>query len=575
MKIHWLSLWRLLALLRPYWRLALLNVFLVTVGAVTEGVGFVGIVALLDLDGVVQVAGLANVFDQSLVSSLAPGQRAQVAAFVLIAIGVLRAGTFFGAGWLTFLIPAKVERDMRLGLANRLLHADYDAVGGVTMGEVQDGLGTHVTSAGLAVQTLLQLVAQALIFLVYAAALAFVSPTYSLISLAFLIVTGVCIRGLILPRIRTAIESENESRKLALSRAAELLRGHDVVRSFGRESWFVDRFSGEVHQLADMRGRGGMLRSAMLPVAQMAAIFLAATILLVGSLTHEVADSTWVGAAGLFVLLLLRLMLPASTAINLLGNLTIRTPSVFVLDRLSKRLEGDGSRSQSDDAPEQHLDSLKSIELCNVSAGYGEEQVLRNVSLTIQRGQYVAITGASGSGKSTLARLISGMLLPTEGEVRVAGRPINIASSNWRQQFSVVGQHPFLFPGTIADNLRFASPDAGSEQLKRVLKRAEATFVESLPDGLETEIGDVRSGISGGQLQRLAIARALLAERQVIVLDEPTSALDTGTEESLAKTIEQLTPDYTVIVIAHRMQTIQNADVKIHMNAGEVECIDG
>src|SRR5690606_21964199 len=176
-----------------------------------------------------------------------------------------------------------------------------------------------------------------------------------------------------------------------------------------------------------------------------------------------------------------------------------------------------------------------------------------------------AIVGPSGGGKSTVADVLIGLLAPDEGEVLVDGEPLTDAQRPaWRRRVAYVAQDVFLFHDTVRANLLLADPDADDARLWEALEAASAGFVKDLPDGLDTVVGDRGTRLSGGERQRLALARALLREPELLVLDEATSSLDAVNEARVQEAIRRLHGRTTMVVIAHRLATVRDADA-IHV----------
>jgi ABC-type bacteriocin/lantibiotic exporter with double-glycine peptidase domain len=232
-----------------------------------------------------------------------------------------------------------------------------------------------------------------------------------------------------------------------------------------------------------------------------------------------------------------------------------------------------------DAEPEQDLRKVRPapalegrIELRNVSFRYDAEApvVLRNVSFTIEPGEKVALVGPTGSGKSTLAMLILGLYTPTEGEIRYDGIPQQeLEYRTLRRQFGVVLQEAFLFSGAVRRNIAFNEPDLPMEQVIEAARLAEIhDEIAEMPMGYESRIAEGGVGFSGGQRQRLSIARALAHRPAVLVLDEATSHLDVITEARVDENLSRLA--CTRIVIAHRLSTVRNADRILVLDEGEI-----
>ncbi len=231
-------------------------------------------------------------------------------------------------------------------------------------------------------------------------------------------------------------------------------------------------------------------------------------------------------------------------------------------------------RSSKDARPGPASGSPISIEFRDVTFCYPGTQApaVSGLSFELCPGETVALVGRSGSGKTTVTNLLLRTLDPDSGTILYDGTPEQELTLEWiREQIALVPQDPFLFFGTIADNLRIARADASDEQLYAALKAAELSdFVRSSPDGLDTRVGDQGVALSGGQAQRLAIARAILKDAPVVVLDEPTSQIDVETESLLNRALEHLCQHKTVLLIAHRLSTIERADRILVLDGGRL-----
>ncbi|MBR6409392.1 MAG: ATP-binding cassette domain-containing protein [Alphaproteobacteria bacterium] len=215
----------------------------------------------------------------------------------------------------------------------------------------------------------------------------------------------------------------------------------------------------------------------------------------------------------------------------------------------------------------------KEIEFKNVNFEYKEGvPVLRNVNVCVKAGSNVAIVGNSGGGKTTLVNLLPRFYDATSGQILIDGTDIkDYTLKSLRDNMAVVFQDNFLFSGTIRENILSGKPTASEEDIRHVLELVYLEdFVESLEDGLDTQIGERGTTLSGGQKQRIAIARALIKDAPIVILDEATSALDNKSEAIVQKAVENLMKNRTVFVIAHRLSTIKNAQKIIVMNDGQI-----
>ncbi|HJX25699.1 MAG TPA: ATP-binding cassette domain-containing protein, partial [Chthoniobacterales bacterium] len=213
------------------------------------------------------------------------------------------------------------------------------------------------------------------------------------------------------------------------------------------------------------------------------------------------------------------------------------------------------------------------IRYVDVSFGYAEDlPALRNVSLHARPGEAIALVGATGAGKSTLVSLLARFYEFTEGEILIDGKPIrDYGIRTLRENIGVVTQESFLFNGSIRENLLMGKPDATDAQLMQAVDAANARgFIERLPTGLESIVGERGVKLSVGEKQRLSIARALLKDPPILILDEATASVDTATERLIQEALEYLMANRTSIVIAHRLSTIVRADQILVLDRGQI-----
>jgi subfamily B ATP-binding cassette protein MsbA len=218
------------------------------------------------------------------------------------------------------------------------------------------------------------------------------------------------------------------------------------------------------------------------------------------------------------------------------------------------------------------LEFKKSIELKNLSFRYEENYVLKNINLKIEKGKQIAFVGGSGSGKSTMLDLIIRFYDPTEGEILIDGINLKeLDSESYRSLFGIVSQENILFNDTVKNNIAFGFQDFSEEDLQNSAKISNSyKFIEKMPDGFDTFLGDRGVNISGGERQRIAIARALLRKPQILIFDEATSALDAESEKIVQGAINNSLENKTAILVAHRLSTIINCDLIVVFENGRI-----
>lgn len=238
------------------------------------------------------------------------------------------------------------------------------------------------------------------------------------------------------------------------------------------------------------------------------------------------------------------------------------------MDQMDKLWENHFIDSDGKDIPLQHFD----IAFDHVDFGYDSRQVLHDVSLTIPDKTTTAIVGPSGSGKSTLCSLMARFWDVDSGSVKIGGVDVrDYTLESLMDQISMVFQNVYLFADTIENNIKFGCPDATHEQVVEAARKACCDdFIEALPDGYNTVIGEGGASLSGGEKQRISIARAMLKDAPIVILDEATANVDPENEDRLQKAIEALTRDKTIIMIAHRLKTVHHADQILVVDHGRI-----
>ena len=212
------------------------------------------------------------------------------------------------------------------------------------------------------------------------------------------------------------------------------------------------------------------------------------------------------------------------------------------------------------------------FEMRNARKAFGALEVLKGVSLKVEKGEVVSIIGPSGGGKTTLCNLIPRFYEVTSGRILIDGQDIrHVTLRSLRQDIGIVQQDVYLFSGTVAQNIAYGKPGATAEEIAEAARRANIdAFIESLPQGYDTVVGERGSRLSGGQKQRVAIARVFLKNPKILILDEATSALDNESEEAVQESLEELARGRTTIIIAHRLSTIKHADEIATVEHGRV-----
>ena len=353
--------------------------------------------------------------------------------------------------------------------------------------------------------------------------------------------------------------------------AEENISGVRVVKAFAQEARQLARFREAVARVFAQSMVSTRLRAFYNPLIGFLPQLGLAALLLVGgrqAIRGELTVGEFVAFYG-YVLMLVGPMRMLGIALGMAQRAVASGARVFeVLDREPRIVAPPGAPSLPPGGGR--------VELRGVESGFGEgaeaRQVLRGVDLSVEPGRSVALVGATGSGKTTLVGLLPRLYDPTAGEVLIDGADVrSLDLESLRSEIAFVSDDPFLFSATVRENIAYARPEASDEEIRLAARRAGIDdFVESLPDGYDTLVGERGLTVSGGQRQRLAIARALIRDPRILILDDATSSVDATTEARIGQALREVMLGRTTFVIAHRMSTIALADEIVVLEDGRV-----
>ena len=392
--------------------------------------------------------------------------------------------------------------------------------------------------------------------------------------LALIAITIIPLAGLVIVNISRSIR--RKSRRTAVKIAGitniltETLTSMRVVKAFSMEDYEVDRFSNETRNYYNLIFRRARLRSLAPPITETMGVIIGVALLWVGG--TEVLNAQGLTSEDFirFILIMFSGLQPIRSLSNVFAEIQVGAASaerVFVIL--------DNPPTIVDEFDAVIIDTFEDkIQIKDVSFKYeSEDIVLKNISFEIEKGSAVALVGSSGSGKSTMADLIPRFYDVNQGAIEIDGQDIrHVTLNSLRRLMGIVTQETILFNDTVKANIDYGQKDVDDEQVIAAAKAANALeFIEELPQGLDTVIGEKGVKLSGGQRQRLAIARAIMKNPPILILDEATSALDTESERLVQEALETLMADRTVLVIAHRLSTVTNADKIIVMEKGLIK----
>jgi len=351
------------------------------------------------------------------------------------------------------------------------------------------------------------------------------------------------------------------------AQVAESLSGMAIVQAFNRERSFQREFDelNAANRTANTYAQ--KIFSVFFPTIEFLGIVSSAGVILLGS--HYISSGSMQIGTLLAAIYLLQLVFqPLQELSDVYGMLQSAAAAMV---KITSVLD---TEAEIADAPKaRRLDRIDgALELDHVRFAYGAEDVLHGIDLSVAPGGCIAMVGVSGGGKSTLAKLVARFYDPDHGAVRVDGNDLReVQLRSYRRQLGVVLQDPFLFSGTIADNIRFARPEATDEEVRRTAAAIGVDRVAArLKDGLDHVVREGGAGLSAGERQLISIARALLADPRILILDEATSNIDRPTEILIERALDRLLRGRTSLIIAHRLATVRRADEILVVEQGRI-----
>ncbi len=487
-----------------------------------------------------------------------------------IVLFMLTQGAFnYIATYLTVLVNVSLNTQVKKQLFAKLLTFEPAYFDRSNTGEILARFGADVDSA---INGITDMLKSSLIrtFSVLGLSLTLLSISWKLASVALLVLSTIFIPLAFARRYLKKVSSATvENMSLLSSHYTEALQGNRVISVFHLAQAQLTAFENSIKGLRHIALRLATVQGAMTPIMHSISGLGISLVLWFGTGLLQSGEMTTGGFASFLTSLLL-----LYTPIKSLGNMSTQMQlSYLALQRVYELLDREPSLVFPTEGTELHrIDH--GITLENVCFQYRAELpvVLKNVSLFIPTGQTVALVGSSGSGKTTLAHLLLRLYDVTRGEIRIDSHPLQSLTKETLAKLScAVFQDNFMFVGSIRENILLANPTATETELWQAIDAAYLRdFVNSLPQGLETPVGERGVLLSGGQKQRIAIARAFLKNTPLVVLDEATSALDNQSEAVVQQAIDSLMKNRTVVVIAHRLSTVMNADNIVVMAHGNI-----
>lgn len=570
----------------PYKRYGFLNIFFNILYALFSGLSFMVLMPLLQIifksdtkritvkpifEGITKAGDYFKDYMNYMITSFAGEDKSKALIVVILLVIVVfllkNLFNYLAMYFITFLRNG-VLKDLRNELYDKIVSLPLSYFSEKRKGDIMARIGTDVLEIQTSFLSILELIfREPLTILFTIIFMLTISIKLTVFVFIFIPVSGLLI-SIIGKSLKRKSDRVQREQGYFLSLLEETLTGLRIIKGFNAEDKFNEKFRESTSRFNKFSNSLLNRTNLAKPTSEFLGIAVIAVLLWYGG-TLVLVDKSLDGEAFLaFMGLAYNILTPAKEISKASYNVKKGNAAA---ERVLEVLETENPLKDKENAiVKSSFDS--EIEFKNISFKYEDEFVLKDFSLTIPKGQTVALVGQSGSGKSTLANLVTRFYDINKGSILIDGTDIReLTKKSLRSQLGIVTQDAILFNDTVKNNVRLGVTKTTDEEIINALKVANAwEFVKDLPQGIETNIGDGGNKLSGGQKQRLSIARAVLKNPPIMILDEATSALDTESEQLVQKALEQLMENRTSLVIAHRLSTIQKSDLIVVMRKGAI-----
>ena len=570
----------------PYKRYAYLNIFFNILYAFFSTLSFVALIPVLKVifndkkeiytkpvyDGITSIKSYSeNYLNYYLTDSIDKYGSFTVLMYIIgfiIAIFMLKNLCNYWAMYFSTFIRNGILMDMRQAIYKKITSLPLGFYSKTTKGDVISRTIADVNEISTSYLSILEMIVREPLTILFSLmAMLFLSAKLTLFVFIFIPVSGFIISkiGKSLKKNSTIVQIEQGK---ILSTLEETLTGLRVMKSFTAEQQFREKFDQNSLKFFKYSNIVVNRQNLASPMSEFLGILVIGVLLVYGGYLVFVDKQMEAGFFLGYIMLAYNILTPAKAISKASYGLKRGNASA---DRVFELMEEENPITDKPGAVAKNTFE-SGISISKINFKYEEELVLKDFSLTIPKGQTVALVGQSGSGKSTIANLLTRFYDVNEGSIAIDGTNIkDLTLSSLRGLMGLVTQDSILFNDTIKNNVSLGKLDATDDEVIEALKVANAyEFVNDLPEGIHTNIGDSGNKLSGGQKQRLSIARAVLKNPPIMVLDEATSALDTESERLVQQALENMMQNRTSVVIAHRLSTIQKADNIVVMQKGRI-----
>ena len=539
--------------IKKYYILIILNLLLATISSLVSSAPIALIKRLFD-------KGIAGKSEKDIL----------YAAGAMIMLAAVGAVLMYWNTIVSTVISSSIYKDIVTDIYNKIQTLDMEYFSSKKIGDMMTRVMTDPSNINSIILEIFDMISE-IIKVVFFLGIAFYIDFD--LTLGVMVVTPILV--ITVRRYAKRLKRSGRQRQEALdglnSKLQETLSGIRIIRAFATEEYEINNFKKKNNSLKKIAVRSARYNAKANSIMEALNYIIIALLLMFSGYRVLRAKNFTPGDFITIIGAISSMYTPARRAITRFNAISVNLSSIT---RVSEILEEMPSIVNKENCI-KFENFTDGISFENVDFEYKDnpEKILKNINLDVKKGETVAFVGNSGGGKSTLVNLIPRFFDVSNGSIKIDGTDIrNYDIKSLRKAIGIVPQETFLFAGTILSNIRYGRQNATKEEIVEAAMQANAhEFIESLPDGYDTEIGERGVKLSGGQKQRIAIARAILENPQILILDEATSALDNESEKLVQDALEKLMKGKTTFVIAHRLTTIENSNKIVVIQKGEIK----
>ena len=514
--------------------------------------------------------------DSYILENLSLMNKAEMITFtglVLVVVFLFKVVATLISNYIIYRFSVRRQFKLQKKLMNRFINQEYEIFIQRNSKEYIAAVSIYTRRFKDVLQAMLRMTSDFFVFCAVVVTLALVSYKTLLVLVGLFLSLGVTWNLLFLRKVEGYGKQFHDGSEMMIKGVSEGISGLKEVKILGKENYFLSYFNRGIEIMASMEIKQMMISITPRSLLELLMVIFVVLVVLMTSKTGSDLNEALV-ILGVFTVGAARLVPISSQLLNSINMIKYGKDAV---NRVYKDVKNLGEQLENMPLQSGILNNkdFKSIKIRDLSYSYPGSELasLKEINLDIKKGEFIGLVGPSGSGKTTLVDILLGLLKPQKGKVELNDSDIQYSLDTWRSLIAYIPQDIFLIDDTLKANIMFGTPETKESEarLEKAIKSSNLDkFIDSLPDGLQTRLGERGIRFSGGQRQRVSIARAVFHERDILILDEATSSLDSETEQSIVKHIQAFKGTKTIIAIAHRLSTLQNCDKLYLLKDGRI-----